>query len=71
VELLLRRMTLEEKIGQMTQQFVLNAPEPLELAIADGQIRIASLCDKTQPLNQSSAHAVEKSRLHIPLDLRL
>lgn len=67
VDQLLQQMTLDEKIGQMTQQFVLTAPEPLEPDIASG--KIGSLLFVTDPalINRLQHLAVEKSRLHIPL----
>ena len=67
VAALLKQMTLEEKIGQLSQQFVLGKPDEIEDAVAKGQL--GSLLFVTDPavINHLQHLAVEKSRLHIPL----
>ena len=67
VDALLQQMTLEEKIGQLTQLFVLHEPDPVEKAVANGEV--GSLLFVTNPaiINRLQHMAVEKSRLHIPL----
>ena len=64
---LLQRMTLEEKIGQLSQQFVFGKPDEVEDAVAKGQL--GSLLFVTDPavINHLQHIAVEKTRLHIPL----
>ncbi|HEX3471231.1 MAG TPA: beta-glucosidase BglX [Silvibacterium sp.] len=67
VAALLKQMTLEEKIGQLSQQFVFGPPGPMEEPIARGEL--GSLLFVTDPavINHLQHIAVEKSRLHIPL----
>ena len=67
VAALLQQMTLEEKIGQLSQQFVLGKPDEVEGPVAKGQL--GSLLFVTDPavINQLQHIAVEKTRLHIPL----
>ncbi len=67
VAALLKQMTLEEKIGQLSQQFVFGKPDEVEDAVAKGQL--GSLLFVTDPavINQLQHVAVEKTRLHIPL----
>jgi len=67
VAALLKQMTLEEKIGQLSQQFVFGKPDEVEDAVASGQL--GSLLFITDPavINQLQHVAVEKTRLHIPL----
>jgi beta-glucosidase len=67
VDALLGQMTLEEKIGQLSQIFVFNLSKPVEEAVARGQL--GSLLFVTDPvvINKLQHVAVEKSRLHIPL----
>ena len=67
---LLAQMTLEEKIGQLNQQFFLGQimkPEVMEPAIREG--KIGSLLFVTDPalINRFQKIAVEQSRLKIPL----
>ncbi len=64
---LIAQMTLEEKIGQLSQLFVLGAPAPVEDAAAKGQV--GSLLFVTDPavINRLQHLAVDRSRLHIPL----
>jgi beta-glucosidase len=67
VNTLIGKMTLDEKIGQLSQLFVLDKPGPVEDAVAKGQV--GSLLFVTDPaVNNRLQHiAVERSRLHIPL----
>ena len=67
VAALLQQMTLEEKIGQLNQQFVFDKPDEVEGPVANGQL--GSLLFVTDPavINQLQHIAVEKTRLHIPL----
>jgi beta-glucosidase len=67
VDALLKEMTLEEKIGQLSQLFAFGKPEPIEEAVAKGQL--GSLLFVTDPavINRYQHLAVEKTRLHIPL----
>ena len=64
---LLKQMTLDEKIGQLSQLFVFKEPEKVEDAVAKGQV--GSLLFVTDPavINRLQHVAVERSRLHIPL----
>jgi len=68
VDLLLKQMTPEEKIGQMSQLFLLRKPDAkIEDRVSNGQV--GSLLFVTDPavINHLQHIAVEKSRLHIPL----
>jgi beta-glucosidase len=64
---LLKQMTLDEKIGQLSQLFVLESPQPVEEAVRKGQV--GSLLFVTDPavINRLQHLAVDGSRLHIPL----
>jgi beta-glucosidase len=65
VDNLLRQMTLEEKIGQLTQ-YTSNRPETLELV---RQGKVGSLFNVTgaEEVNAAQRIAVEQTRLKIPL----
>jgi beta-glucosidase len=68
VDALLKEMTPEEKIGQMSQLFLFTKPDAkLEDRVASGQL--GSLLFVTDPavINHLQHVAVENSRLHIPL----
>ena len=67
VDALLKEMTLEEKIGQLSQLFDFGPSKPIEEAVAKGQL--GSLLFVTDPavINQMQRLAVEKTRMHIPL----
>ncbi len=69
VAALLKQMTLEEKIGQLSQQFVFEKSDEVKVAepVAKGQL--GSLLFVTDPavINHFQHLAVEKTRLHIPL----
>lgn len=70
VEALLRRMTLEEKVGQLSQiggvAFIPNAPKP-EVAIRQGQAGSILWVTKATDINRLQKIAMEETRLHIPL----
>jgi beta-glucosidase len=65
IDTLLQQMTVEEKIGQLTQ-YTSNAPETLELV---RQGKVGSLFNVTGAENTNAAQriAVEQTRLKIPL----
>ncbi len=72
VDSLLKQMTLQEKIGQLNQLFVLPQPMPGMPALKDEDIArgdYGSFLFVTNPaeINRMQHIAVEKSRLHIPL----
>ena len=62
-----KKMTTEEKIGQLSQLFVFKPGETVEKSVAAGEV--GSLLFITDPavINRLQHLAVEKSRLHIPL----
>ena len=64
---LIGQMTLEEKIGQLSQLFVFGSPKAVEAGVEKGQL--GSLLFVTNPatINSLQHLAVEKTRLHIPL----
>ncbi len=64
---LLRKMTLEEKIGQMTQLFVFAPSKDVDDRIAAGHMGSALFVTDPTEINRLQHIAVEKSRLHIPL----
>ncbi|WP_321477543.1 glycoside hydrolase family 3 N-terminal domain-containing protein [uncultured Paludibaculum sp.] len=70
VEALLRRMTLEEKVGQLSQiggvAFIPDAPKP-EDAIRKGQAGSILWVSKPEDINRLQKIAMEETRLHIPL----
>ena len=65
---LLKRMTLEEKIGQMTQT-ALNSPDGpgVEDRIRKGQVGSLLFIKDPVEINRMQKIAVDESRLHIPL----
>src|SRR3954452_21548049 len=64
---LLKRLTLEEKIGQVSQCFHFGNSKAFDQRVIDGQIgSIADELDPTQP-DRLKHLAVDQSRLHIPL----
>jgi len=67
VDELLKKMTLEEKVGQLSQLFGLRAPKDLDDQVATG--KVGSLLFFTDPaeINRLQHLAVDHSRLHIPL----
>jgi beta-glucosidase len=64
---LLKQMTLEEQIGQLSQLFDFGKSKEIDDAVAKGQL--GSLLFVTDPAetNRLQHLAVEKTRLHIPL----
>jgi beta-glucosidase len=64
---LLKEMTLEEKIGQLSQLFDFAKSKEIDDAVAKGQL--GSLLFVTDPAetNRLQHLAVDKTRLHIPL----
>ena len=66
-DLLLKQMTLEEKIGQLSQLFDFGKEKAIDDAVSKGQL--GSLLFVTDPaeINRLQHLAVEKARLHIPL----
>ncbi len=70
-EALLKRMTVEEKAGQMNQAAGISMPglgtEKPEVAIAKGQVGSILWLTDVKEINRLQHVAVEKSRLHIPL----
>jgi beta-glucosidase len=64
---LLKQMTLEEKIGQLSQLFDFGKSKEIDDAVAKGQL--GSLLFVTDPAetNRLQHLAVDKTRLHIPL----
>jgi len=67
VDDLLKQMTTEEKIGQLSQLFDFGDPKPIEAEVAKGHL--GSLLFVTDPavINRFQHMAVEQTRLHIPL----
>lgn len=65
---LLRQMTLEEKIGQLTQ-IGQNVPDPVKIddRIRQGQVGSILWLSDPAEINRLQHLAVEQSRLHIPL----
>lgn len=64
---LLRQMTPEEKVGQLSQIFVFGPSKSVEERIREGQLgSVLFLTDPAQ-INRLQHAAVEGSRLHIPL----
>lgn len=64
---LLRAMTLEEKAGQVSQQFVFGDAAPFEPVVRDG--KVGSLLFVTDPatINRLQRVAVTQARLKVPL----
>ena len=73
VEALLKRMTLEEKVGQLVQYSAGTPTGPgtgrgdYQDMIAKGQVGSLFNIESVKNANQLQKQAVEKSRLHIPL----
>lgn len=67
VDALLKQMTTEEKIGQLSQLFRFESSKNVDAAVAKGQV--GSLLFVTDPaiINKYQHIAVEQTRLHIPL----
>ncbi|HUO56833.1 MAG TPA: beta-glucosidase BglX [bacterium] len=68
VENLLKKMTLEEKIGQMTQYNHWKQPSPGQIKdVADGKVGSFLNVYGSKSTNELQKSAVDNSRLHIPL----
>jgi beta-glucosidase len=67
VDALLKQMTLEEKIGQLSQLFDFGDVKKIDEAVAGGHV--GSLLFVTDPteINRFQHLAVDKTRVHIPL----
>ncbi|MGC0771634.1 MAG: beta-glucosidase BglX [Candidatus Acidiferrum sp.] len=67
VDALLKQMTLDEKIGQLSQLFDFRKDQAIDDAVAKGQL--GSLLFVTDPaeINRFQHLAVDHTRLHIPL----
>jgi beta-glucosidase len=64
---LLRQMTTEEKIGQLTQLFVFAKSDAVDARIKAGRLGSALFVTDPAEINRLQHLAVEDSRLHIPL----
>jgi len=67
VNALLGQMTLEEKIGQLSQVFVFAPARQVDDQVAKGQLGSVLFVTDPARINALQRMAVEKSRLHIPL----
>lgn len=67
VDALMKQMTLEEKIGQMSQLFAFGPAGFLDKQVSAGQIGSALFVTDPAEINRLQHLAVEKTRLHIPL----
>src|SRR6267142_2119230 len=67
VDALLKQMTLEEKIGQLSQLFDFGEVKKIDEAVVGGHV--GSLLFVTDPaeINRFQHLAVDKTRVHIPL----
>lgn len=63
---LLKRMTLEEKVGQIRQVFYFGG-KPTEDLIRTGQVGSVLFVSQPEQVNRLQRMAIEESRLHIPL----
>jgi beta-glucosidase len=66
-EALLREMSLEEKIGQLNQLFLLETSPRFEQALRRGEIGSFLFTTDPAEINRLQKIAVEETRLHIPL----
>jgi len=64
---LIARMTLEEKAGQISQQFVFGNAAPFETKVRDGSVGSLLFLRDPVVINRLQRVAVEESRLGIPL----
>ena len=64
---LLKQMTLEEKIGQMSQLFVFGPSAQIDEAVSKGQLGSLLFVKDAAQSNRFQHLAVDKTRLHIPL----
>ena len=66
-ETLLGKMTMEEKLGQLTQLFVFAPNADVDARIRSGRLGSALFVTDPKEINRLQHLAVEGSRLHIPL----
>ena len=64
---LIARMTLEEKVGQVSQQFVLGSAAPVETRVKAAQLGSVLFVRDPVVVNRIQKMAVEETRLGIPL----
>ncbi len=64
---LLKQMTPEEKIGQLSQVFVFGSSQALEKKFKSGELGSVLFVMDPAQINAMQHKAVEESRLHIPL----
>jgi hypothetical protein len=64
---LLKQMTLEEKVGQLSQLFVFEPTKDRDEAVSKGQLGSLLFVTDAAEINRCQHLAIEKSRLHIPL----
>jgi beta-glucosidase len=64
---LLQQMTLDEKIGQLSQLFAFGPAEGRNDAVAKGQVGALLFVTDPAEINRLQHLAVDKTRLHIPL----
>lgn len=64
---LIARMTLEEKVGQISQQFLLGSAGPVEARVKAGQLGSLLFVRDPEVVNRLQKMAVEETRLGIPL----
>jgi len=64
---LLKQMSVEEKVGQLTQYFKLGPNRAMEKQISAGQVGSLLFVTDPEEINRLQKLAVEGSRLHIPL----
>jgi beta-glucosidase len=64
---LIARMTLEEKVGQISQQFVLGSAAPVEARVRSGELGSLLFVRDPAVIDRLQHMAVEETRLGIPL----
>ncbi len=67
VDALLKQMTLDEKIGQLSQLFAFAPQKSIDDAIAKGQLGSVLFVTDPAEINRLQHIAVDQTRLHIPL----
>ena len=67
VDALLKEMTLDEKIGQLSQLFKFGPEKNVDEAVAKGQLGSLLFVTDAAEINRLQHLAVDKTRLHIPL----
>ncbi len=67
VDSLLKKMTLDEKIGQLSQLFEFSPQKSIDEAIAKGQLGSVLFVTDPAEINRLQHIAVDNTRLHIPL----